>query len=242
MYPVGFNEFYGFTAQTSSGQYDKPQLASAPSGMWGAWMYVERGTTLPITFEVYHNGSADAPSTYVDIVNNSTHLIQEWHEIFSYFTPDDTYIEELWQYYIPAFDYLLELTPRLNATLGGASDATQQGEEMSLSVSISCLSPRLSTEDGIELRGGDSTLLHSWGALAGGDSHILPITITLPVDLNETGYILRLGNEYSGYTQFLLTSTPSSASPNLLLPAVVIVTLVAVVIVVYYVKVYSKTH
>ncbi len=242
MYPVGFNEFYGFTAQTSNGQYDKPQLASAPSGMWGAWMYVEQGTTLPITFEVYHNGSADAPSTYVDIVDNSTHLIQEWHEIFGYFTPDDAYIEDLWQYYIPAFDYLLEMTPRLAATLGVASYATQQDEEMSLSVSINCLSPRLSTEEAIELRGGDGTLLHLWSALDGGNSHILPITITLPVDLNETGYILRLGNEYSGYTQFLLTSAASSTSPDLLLPAIVIVTLVAVVIVVYYVKVYRKTH
>lgn len=104
------------------------------------------------------------------------------------------------------------------------------------------LSPRLGTEDAIELRGEDGSLLNSWGALDGGDSHILPITITLPVDLNETGYILRLGNEYSGYTQFLLTSAASSTSPDLLLPAIVIVTLVAVVIVVYYVKVYSKTH
>jgi hypothetical protein len=102
--------------------------------------------------------------------------------------------------------------------------------------------PRLSTEDTIELRGGDGTLLHSWGALDGGDSHILPITITLPVNLNETGYILRLGNEYAGYTQFSLTSAPSDAPLDLLLPAIVIVTLVAVVIVVYYVKVYSKTH
>ena len=242
MYPVGFNELYGSAAQISSGQYDKPQLASALSGMWGAWMYVERGTTLPITFEVYHNGSADAPSTYTDIVDNSTHLIQEWHEIYAYFTPDDAYIEDLWQHYIPAFDYLLEMTPRLDATLGVASAATQEGEEMSLSVSISCLSPRLGTEDGIELRGEDGTLLHSWGALDIRNSHILPITITLPVNLNDTGYIMRLGNEYSGYTQFLLTSRASSSTLDILLPAIVIVTLVAVVIVVYYVKAYSKTH
>ena len=113
---------------------------------------------------------------------------------------------------------------------------------MSLSVSINCLSPRLGTEDGIELRGEDGTLLHSWGALDVRNSHILPITIILPVNLNETGYILRLGNEYTGYTQFLLTSAGSSTPLDLLLPAIIIVTLVAVVIVVYYVKVYSKTH
>ena len=113
---------------------------------------------------------------------------------------------------------------------------------MSLSVSINCLSPRLGTEDGIELRGEDGTLLHSWGALDVRNSHILPITITLPINLNETGYILRLGNEYTGYTQFLLTSAASGVFPDLLLSAIVIVTLVAVVIVVYYVKVYSKTH
>lgn len=234
MFPVGFNEIAGYPNEYL-GQYDKPQLVSAPSGMWDAWMYVERDCDLPIIFEVYHNGSVDDPSTYIDVIDNSTHLVQEWHDIYGYFAPVESYIEDCWEYYIPAFDYLLEMTPRLDANLGLLSGGTNIGDEVSLSVNLECLSPLLDTEDDIELWGENEALLNTWFAMDGGDVDTTPITIILPVTLSETGYLMELGNEYTGYTMFNLTAgADAPADFGYIIPVVALIAIVAIVVIVYY--------
>ncbi len=191
--PSGFNEGYGYGAQ---------KLESANSGMWDEWMYVERGTTLPVTFEVYHNGSADTLDTYHVIEENATHILYEWDGIYPYFAPVESYIDKLWDELLPAFDYLLVNTPRLDIDIVAASydDTTLTGN-----LSVSCIGHRLDTVESIKVLDSEGTILYSYASMDPGDS--IQRQITFDLAPRESVFI-KIGNNYTGFAEYTIYGQP----------------------------------
>jgi len=225
--PDGFNEHLGYLPSRS---------LDALSGGWGEWMYYERGTTVPITFEVYHNGSVDTEEAHEIIENNNTHIVREWKGIYGYFAPAESHITTLWDELLPAFEYLLELTPRLDITVSGVTGGVTTGATVDMSVEMTCLSPRLGTHGGVHVLSADDTILDTLISLEGDQTLTNQASITLPSDLSSDMTIL-IGNNYTGYTEFVLSAGSAAASLDpLIIGAVIGVSIAAVVLVVYFVK------
>jgi len=204
--PEDYNYYLGY----SSGGVDRE--AALPGG-WGEWMYYSRGCTVPITFEVYTNASADTPEAYVQIVNNSTHVVWEWKNIFGYFNPVEAYINALWTELFPAFDYLLATTPRMDITITGSSGGVSAGSEVVLATLMESKSRRLGSKEPIYVLGPDNSTMAS-SMIIGPEQTLTPqITITLPADLNDTGLTIRFGNNYTGYVTFHLSVGFESTVP-----------------------------
>ncbi|MFW9817934.1 MAG: M14 family zinc carboxypeptidase, partial [Candidatus Thorarchaeota archaeon] len=225
MLPHSFNEGQGYMSQEAG-----------LSGGWAEWMYTERGTTVPITFELYHNGSVDTEEAHVIIENNNTHIVREWKGIYGYFAPVESHINALWDDVLPAFDYLLEMTPRLDVTATGVTGGVTTGDTVDMSVEMTCLSPRLGTHGGVHVIGPGGAVLDTLIAIEGDQTLTDQASITLPSDLSSDMTIL-IGNNYTGYAEFVLSTgaTPAPLDP-LIVGAVVAVSIAAVVIVVYFVK------
>ncbi|MCG3218426.1 MAG: hypothetical protein KAR35_05455, partial [Candidatus Heimdallarchaeota archaeon] len=122
---------------------EKQKLSSALAGGWDTWMYFEQDTLAPITFEIYRNATSLDPALEPVFVDNSTHLIKEWYGIYGFFTPDKNFIDDLWIDVKPAFDYLLEMTPRLEVDTFVVDEETSTDEELSIGFNCTNLSPRL---------------------------------------------------------------------------------------------------
>ncbi|MHA2200556.1 MAG: M14 family zinc carboxypeptidase [Candidatus Thorarchaeota archaeon] len=226
--PEDFNYYLPYTPQ---------KLDSSLSGGWGDWMYAERGCTVPITFEVYTNASAYGVEVHPIIFENNTHIIREWKEIYGYFNPTEDHINTLWDELLPAFDYLLEMTPRLDITVSGVTGGVTAGATVAMSAEMHCLSPRLGTHGGIHVLGPDDDVLDTLIALEGDQTLTDQASITLPADLSA-GVIIRFGNNYTGYSEFVLSSGTGSGAlfDPLIVGAVIGVSIAAVVLVVYFVK------
>ncbi len=229
--PDGFNEHLGYLPSSSSQE-------AGLSGGWGEWMYFERGTTVPITFEVYHNGSSNTEEAHVIIENNSTHIIREWKEIYGYFNPVEEGINPLWEDLLASFEYLLEMTPRIDVSFTSIADVTVAGEEMALSTRTECLSPRLGSKESVHILDDNGNILNSTIAVGGDQTLTDHATIILPEDVTSSGFSIFVGNNYTGFTEFLLSlGTPGTSIDPLLIGVVVGVAIVALVLVVYFVKV-----
>ena len=229
--PDGFNEHLGYLPSSSSQE-------AGLSGGWGEWMYFERGTTVPITFEVYHNGSSNTEEAHVIIENNSTHIIREWKEIYGYFNPVEEGINPLWEDLLASFEYLLEMTPRIDASFTGITGGTHVGEEMTLSTQTECLSPRLGSKESILILDDDGNILNSTIAVGGDQTLTDQADIILPEDVTSSGFSIFVGNNYTGFTEFVLSlGTPGMSIDPLLIGIVAGVAIVALVLVVYFVKV-----
>jgi hypothetical protein len=226
--PENFNYYLPYTPQ---------KIESALSGGWGDWMYAERGCTVPITFEVYTNASAHGVDAHPIIRENNTHIEREWKEIYGYFNPTEDHINTLWGELIPAFDYLLEMTPRLDITVPSLTGGITAGSNLTMSVEMSCLSARLGSHGGINVLGPDGSVLDTIIALEGDQTLIDQANITLPADLSA-GVTILIGNNYTGYSEFLLSAGTGAPAPidPLIIGVVVGVSIAAVVLVVYSVK------
>jgi len=88
---------------------------SATAGLWENWLYFNDIAKVPLTFEVYRNGSSTSAEMAKTIEENTTHRIEEWFGIFEYFNPEPEFIDALWLELRPAFDYLLKFSPRIIA-------------------------------------------------------------------------------------------------------------------------------
>ncbi len=195
--PPGFNEVYGYTAT---------KLASANSGMWDEWMYYERGCTAPVTFEVYHNGSADTLDTYTVLEENETHILYEWEGIYPYFAPVESYIEKLWIQLRPAFDYLIVNTPRLEIDFVGAD---YDGSTFTGNLSVSCIGHRLDTVEGIVVLDAEGTALKSYAVMDPDES----ITKRVSMDLAPgESVIIRIGNNYTGFAEYTIESSAETST------------------------------
>lgn len=202
--PPSYTEIYFETPSSER----KRELASGGSGMWDPWMYEERGTLAPITFEMYRNASSVAPEATIVVVDNDTHYIEEWTEIYGYFTPMAPFIDDLWRDTRPAFEYLMASTPRLDLQIAiSETEGIQSGDEVSFEVNCTNLSPLLHTVDRIELVYHDGTAVQAHSMLGPDYTRCFSCTITLSHDLRDGAYNFLIGNEFTGYAAYTLSSS-----------------------------------
>lgn len=228
--PDGYNDLAGYP------EHGESRVESALAGGWGEWMYVERGCTVPITFEVYTNATVHEDEATFIYLENSTHVIREWEGIYGYFNPVESAINDLWEDLIGAFDYLLEMTPRVDFNILGISGGITAGEDVDMTMSMTCLSPRLGSKDAIVFLDESGEELTTVISIGGGQTISTYPAFTLSEDLDSVGYVILVGNNYTGYSKFLIsTGGDFPRLDTLLLIAGVglTVALVAIVVVIY---------
>ncbi len=200
----------------ASARTQKPMIETG-CGMWEDWMYADRGTKVPITFELYHNTAVDRDEAFTLIVDNSTHYIEEWHDIFGYFDPVAESIENLWTDIMPAFDYLLEMTPRISIVATSATGDTNQGATVTANLGVECLSPRLGSTEEIEVIAMDGTHLCSLSVSSPHTTTPMQGSFQSPVDLSVANCTIRVGNNYTGYTRLIISAHTLSTDGALLI-------------------------
>ncbi|MHA1576881.1 MAG: M14 family zinc carboxypeptidase, partial [Candidatus Thorarchaeota archaeon] len=117
------------------------------SGLWDDWMYHARGSIVPITFELYRNASVVEEGFETVFEENSTHRIMEWKGIYGYFNPVAAYIQDLWLDVKPAFEYLLEMTPKIGLDIDPISFVAGDTDTITVSVVAASLDRRIGTVD-----------------------------------------------------------------------------------------------
>jgi hypothetical protein len=231
--PEGFNNIADYPQSMDA------RIMSTTYGGWGEWMYVERGCTVPITFEVYTNASVHEEEAMFIFEENSTHVTREWQGIYGYFNPVEEAINALWDDIYGAFDYLLEMTPRVDFNILGISGGVNAGDNVDMTMQMKCLSPRLGSKESIRFLDENGESLTYVIAIGGGQTFMSYPEFTLPEDLDSTGYEILVGNNYTGYTKFVVSTggTIPILNPLLLAAGIgITVVLVAVVIVVIFWK------
>ena len=230
--PDGFNNIAGYP------QSSDDRIMTTTYGGWGEWMYVERGCTVPITFELYTNETVNEDEAYIVVSENATHVIYEWKGIYGYFNPVEEEINELWAEITGAFDYLLEMTPRVDFRATTITGGINAGEEVTFTLSMECLSPRLGSKNPIVVLDEDGDELDSLITLGAAQALVNHPSFTLAENLDSPGYAIVVGCNYTGYTQFILTKgSPTTSLDPLVLAAVGIgITFVVVVVAVAFMK------
>jgi hypothetical protein len=190
------------------------------AGGWGEWMYTERGTLVPITFEVYRNASSMSPELTEIVHENSTHIIERWDGIYPFFTPVAGHINALWVELGPAFEYLLEMTPRLDAQFNSISETA---DGISVSMTVGTHSPRLGSVESVKMTGKSNEILKTWFPIDGETSESSQVSIPLSQDWAVSNYSLTIGNNYTGIEIYLLYMQEFTGIP---LPVVIGVTAV----------------
>jgi hypothetical protein len=224
---TGFNQGIGYPFD------DILKIESTTVGGWGEWMYYDQGCTVPITFEVYTNETVHEDEAMPIIINNSTHIIREWDGIYGYFNPESEYIQSLWLELLPAFEYFLEMTPRVDIGITGISGGVNTGDTVTLTTSLHCLSPRLGSKETMKVLDDNSDVLDSMTILGADQTLIDYPTLVLTDDLGVADYTIMIGNNYTGYTKFHL-SVGTPLNLNLVLIGIGVgVVLVAVVVFIY---------
>ncbi|MBD3404567.1 MAG: hypothetical protein GF411_00350 [Candidatus Lokiarchaeota archaeon] len=220
--PTSFNNAVGYAASKS---LEEGELATILGGGWDDWMFVARDCVVPMTFEIYHNRSADTIDTLEVLFQNDTYKLEDWTGIYEYFTPDKEYIDELWEGLIPSFDYLLDLTPRLQVT------PSILGSIVSLSISVQ--STQLGSITYVDVMSSqDSSLIEIYPV---DYEETKTATFELPADANlEEGYSIFVGNDYTGYIEVILTS--ESTINLVLIVTIVGVAIIALVLVTVWMK------
>lgn len=230
--PSGYNNIAGYPELGDS------RIASALAGGWGEWMYVERGCTVPITFEMYTNASVHEDAASPIIENNSTHIIREWKGIYGYFNPVEEAINALWDDTYGAFDYLLEMTPRVDFTANGITGGVTAGDDVDITLSMECLSPRLGSKEAISVLDANGEELDSLIAIGGAQTLVTYPSFTLSEDLDSSGYLIQVGCNYTGYTQFILTpgGTAAAIDPLILATGIGLTIVIAAIVIVVFMK------
>jgi len=225
--PSGFNQGIGYPAD------EYLQIESATAGGWGEWMYYEQGCTVPITFEVYTNESANVADAYAIILNNNTHIIREWESIYGYFNPTTEYIQPLWLELVPAFEYFLNMTPRVDVEITGISGGASIGDTVTLTTSMHCLSPRLGSTEPMKVIDNNNVVLDTMTTLGADQTLTDYASFILSNNLGGSDYSIMIGNNYTGYTRFLLSAGSPMDLGLVIISIGIGVVLVAAVIFVY---------
>ncbi|MFW9854556.1 MAG: M14 family zinc carboxypeptidase [Candidatus Thorarchaeota archaeon] len=190
------------------------------AGDWADWMYDFKECLVPMTFELYHNRS----STYQVEKENDSVRIERLDDIYGYFNPTGTFIPSLWEDIKLAFDYWLELTPRLLVTSYSAIGGNKTGDTLSIRITVRNLSPWVPTVKGItvvddnfdsirDTAGSTVTMV----GIEGGKTTDLSFNIFLESDLgsdNELTFLI--GNRFVGWAPIVITAeliTSSQSSP-----------------------------
>ncbi|MHA2357419.1 MAG: M14 family zinc carboxypeptidase [Candidatus Heimdallarchaeaceae archaeon] len=191
---------------------NKPISESAVlAGSWDSWMYFERDTLAPITFEIYRNASSVAPGAETVFEENSTHLILEWTEIYGYFTPDKEGIRPLWNDIKPGFIYLLNNTPSLDIEPRILSGGSNQGDEINFRFRCKNPSLRINTIEPVDLHSVVRTFQDEGVILAAGEERNVDVSMTLLHSITESEYPIAFGNDFVGYQIFNLKKKTSTS-------------------------------
>jgi len=209
----------------------------AYSEHWGAWMYFERRTTAPITFELYHNATVDEPGLFNVIEDNSTHYIVEWLDIYGIWAPVESAIERTWEVVMPGFDYLLENTPIFTAAYPSVSGGINESDSVTVGVRLTCQSVLFDSTDPIygflEYDSSSmSTFSISTSIIDAGATEVLSTSFDLPTDLGDSPVSLYIGNNFTGYVHLRLSLGEAPPVDIMLFVAIGGVVLVAIVIVI----------
>ncbi len=197
----------------TGGRYEEttesgPIIEANHFGKWSDWMYVERNTPVPVCFEIFHDSRVDDASRYTTILENDTHLIKEWHDIYGYFNPPASKIDLLWMIIRPAFIYLLDMIPQLDVEVVVLPNASPDLHDIRLGVNIGCDAPRISSVDPIFVKTTTGEIIHSWSALDAGALLHDNVTFSLPFDASISPFTLLIGNNYTGFDSIILERSP----------------------------------
>ncbi|MFQ5977499.1 MAG: M14 family zinc carboxypeptidase [Candidatus Heimdallarchaeota archaeon] len=202
------------SASNEAVNQESSNIPTAVGGLWKEWMVFDQGCIAPLTFEIYHNASVDGSGASSVLVDNSTHLITQWKGIFGYFNPEVRFIDDLWRDILPAFDYLLDVTPRLNIDTESDSAENDQRDRATFRFSFRNLSPRLGTVDQIAFLGADGRILVKRQPLGAGENRTEAFGLVLSPDTSGEGYTISIGNNYTGYTRFVISFSASPADSS----------------------------
>jgi len=209
--PSSYTDIY-FEPESVVQKHEEPSYVLA--GGWDTWAYFERDVLVPITFEVYRNLSSVLPGAETVLVENSTHLILEWTEIYGYFTPEDPYINDLWADIRPGFTYLLNNTPRLEFIFD-IDFVNQNSDEFKLDVTYTNLSPRIKTMDPIYYFDNNDSLVASHAMIPADTSYLLTLTKHLAdIAQFEADYPITIGNDYVGYREYIICTEFETLDTN----------------------------
>jgi len=198
--PSGYNTGWTYDGSSTNSR----DLASATlSGVWREWMYYERGTIAPIAFELYTNATSRGSEVESVYFENDTHLIIEWKGIFGFFNPAAEYIDSLWLDLIPSFDYLLEMTPRIQ--IQEASFVLDEDAPAIYHIQIEalCIGKRIGTQNPIQALFVNGTVVFTGETLSPGSSDDLSFDISTD-GISGESFTIMIGNEYVGYTEYTL--------------------------------------
>ena len=230
--PIGYNTGWSYNGSDEMSR----NLASATvSGVWREWMYYQRATLAPIAFEVYTNATcrgAEVESMYVD---NETHYIVEWKGIFGYFNPTDEYIDSLWLDLIPSFDYLLEMTPRVQVQESAATLDEDDSSIAHISIDALCLGKRIDTINPIKIDLSNGTTVYS-DILSRGNLTEIGFEVSTEGILGENLHLI-IGNEYVGYEELTIPIPAVESSTDIfILIGIAAIGVCAVLILVVFIK------
>lgn len=165
-------------------------------GLWRSYLYENRGTRAPFTFELWRNATSvnNHPDTHSVYLENDTHRIIEYTGIEEFFNPTPKNLDALFVELWPAFHYMMETTPRVEISLQGQTSDT----DLILSYTIDRSGGPIPT-DPLMIRYGSTTYQLEGSLLTSQSS-----TFTFPSFTYLEGEPLLIGNEYEGYTEFHL--------------------------------------
>ena len=104
---------------------------------------------------------------------------------------------------------------------------------------MECLSPRLGSKDGISVLDENDEVLNSSIAVGADQTIVNYPSFALPEDLDSSGYVILIGCNFTGYTQFVVSTggTLATSDPLLLVAGIgLTVVLVAIVVVIFWKK------
>ena len=175
------------------------------AGDWGDWMYARQDCLIPLTFEIYHNTSANTYGTVFE--QNSTDLIMQWDVIYEYFAPyEGPSIQSLYDDIHLTFPYWLSITPRISIEVTSIDGELNASETLKIKLEIENFSPLISTRDSIQvLDESFSPILYNdvevlLGEVLPDDSATPSFFYKLSEDFESDDIIVfNIGNAYIGY-------------------------------------------
>ncbi|UCG03368.1 MAG: hypothetical protein JSW11_05125 [Candidatus Heimdallarchaeota archaeon] len=189
-------------------------ITTSTAGEWSLWMYEEAGCEVPMTFEIYHNESALRENEcYFLLEENDTHQVWNWTGMYEHFAPEESAknFDSLWEDISPAFDYWMEITPRLEVTVKSTVfSGFDAGDVVTLEVDIENLSPFLSTLSVVEVTDENYNMLTRNGvpvhtiAIVPEYKYSTTIEFDLPHTITDGSLNIMVGNEYTGYQKLMI--------------------------------------
>ena len=129
------------------------------------------------------------------------------------------------------------MTPRIDVSISSLSGGIDAGETLSFSVKTECLSPRLGSKESIYILDAASSVLDTTIAVGAAQTLTNPAEILLAEDLTDSGFSILVGNNYTGFAEFVISlGTPGISIDPILVGAVIGIAIGVIVLTVYFVK------